>query len=628
MEAWRFVANQNSTIYGINDAGIETFTADMNRSLVREMIQNSLDAVLPEHKGPVKVEFSMFEIATSNLPDVANLSAAVKMCKNSNHDEPDAYHFFQYAESLLSQNKIRILRISDYYTKGLEGSDTCEKGTGWSRLVKESGSSNKEQNSGGSFGIGKAAAFACSDLRTVFYSSLDKKGLKSNFGVAKLVSFKDPKMGWTTGTGYYSENERFVAIPKLAEFDSSYERKTSGTDVYILGAHQGEGFKQQFIKAVLLDFLVSIYRGKLVVKIQDETIDSNTLPKYMSKLNQYEDEQIKDLVEYYDLLASKDPSIIKINLDSKKYGKKYGFKDGECTLYLKEKEGLNRKILITRKAGMRIFEQDHINGSIEFTGILIIDGVNMNEAFKKMEVPSHDAWEPGRCRHDPELYTNIYKDLRKYLRAQVKENFGKISEDTIDAFGVSDFLPDKLIAVEAKKKQKTDFTTKVRELFGKKKAPTEKKTRQIDLVSVPVKENSGTEEKKIEKKEKKETKKANTIPQGTQPGERTGYVEIPVKKRVVCGKAKAGEYSIGFVVPSNAEKGKLVFTLSGEQSDFDLPIVSAKISSGEDGIKVSRIEGNVVYLEGLKKATNAKLDFKVDYEEYCMMEVDYFANKK
>lgn len=34
MKKWRFVSNQNSTISGINDAGIETFTADMNRSLV------------------------------------------------------------------------------------------------------------------------------------------------------------------------------------------------------------------------------------------------------------------------------------------------------------------------------------------------------------------------------------------------------------------------------------------------------------------------------------------------------------------------------------------------------------------------------------------------------------------
>ena len=45
--------NQNSTIVGINDAGIETFTADMHRSLVREIIQNSLDAKNPQIDEPV-----------------------------------------------------------------------------------------------------------------------------------------------------------------------------------------------------------------------------------------------------------------------------------------------------------------------------------------------------------------------------------------------------------------------------------------------------------------------------------------------------------------------------------------------------------------------------------------------
>lgn len=61
MKKWRFLSNQNSTIVGINDAGIETFSADIQRSLIREVIQNSLDAALPNNE-PVKVEFQAFFI--------------------------------------------------------------------------------------------------------------------------------------------------------------------------------------------------------------------------------------------------------------------------------------------------------------------------------------------------------------------------------------------------------------------------------------------------------------------------------------------------------------------------------------------------------------------------------------
>ncbi|MDO4557010.1 MAG: hypothetical protein Q4B70_18015, partial [Lachnospiraceae bacterium] len=316
--------------------------------------------------------------------------------------------------------------------------------TSWSRLVNENGSSNNGQKSGGSFGIGKSAAFACSDLRTVFYSSLDTKKIKSNFGVAKLVSFKDQSMGWTTGVGYYSEDEKFVAIPDFATFTSDYIREDTGTDIYILGMHKSSDFKESFIQAVLLDFLVSLVKGKLIVKIQDEQIDKDSLPKYMAQLNPYQSEEIKALLDYYHILTSNDPTIIKIPLDSKKYGKEYGISDGECTLYLQESEGYNRKILITRSAGMRIFEQNRISGSIEFSGILMIDGMKMNETFKTMEVPSHDAWEPGRCRGEEKLYTAIFTGLKRYMKEMVRDNFGKVNSNVIDAIGASDFLPDKI----------------------------------------------------------------------------------------------------------------------------------------------------------------------------------------
>lgn len=58
MKKWRFVSNQNSTLTGINDAGIETFSANMHRSLVREILQNALDARVSGYHGSIRVEFS------------------------------------------------------------------------------------------------------------------------------------------------------------------------------------------------------------------------------------------------------------------------------------------------------------------------------------------------------------------------------------------------------------------------------------------------------------------------------------------------------------------------------------------------------------------------------------------
>ena len=650
MKKWRFLSNQNSTIVGINDAGIETFTANMNRSLVREMIQNSLDAILPDSKDPVTVDFSCFEISSTSIPDVNAFKAALSKCKSSNRNEPDAFKFFDNAERIISKPVVSVLRVSDHNTIGLEGTDTCAKGTSWSRLVKESGSSNKGQGSGGSFGIGKSAAFACSDFRTVFYSSKDSLGYKSNFGVAKLISFEESELGgWTTGVGYYSEDERFVAIPELAFFDPDYVRHDSGTDIYIIGMHKTDNFKEEFIRAVLLDFLVSLINKKLIVNIQGEIINDKKLPEYMSKLNPHDGEEIKDLLAYYRILTSSDPRIRKIVLDSNTYGKKYGFKDRECKLYLMEGEGFNRKIMITRRAGMRILEQNRISGSIEFTGVLVIEGDNMNEAFKKMEVPSHDAWEPGRCRGEEKYYNSILSDLRRYLRDVVKECFGKVNSTSMDAFGASDFLPDKRNEKEVKKLQKDEMSTRIKSLDGKTVEPSKNKARAVDIIEAEPNSaaGSGGSGKGPDPGPNPLPDPPHPVPgpgpnpgpnPGSNPdsnnkqggddsGKETNYKEVQVKKRLICKEPNKGIYILTMVVPSSASKSKLVFTISGEQSDFDLPITSAKvISSGNT--QVESITENTVFLKDLDKGDMLRMEVQVEFDEYCMMEVDYYANKK
>lgn len=635
MKKWRFVSNQNSTIVGINDAGIETFTANMHRSLVREIIQNSLDAALPDNDGPVEVEFISFDLSRDKLPDVDELQNVMKKCKDSNLNEPDAKKFFENAEEILKQPTIKVLRISDHKTSGLEGSDTCEKGTSWSRLVKESGSSNKGQSSGGSFGIGKAAAFACSDLRTVFYSSLDTKEFRSNFGVAKLVSFFDEKIGgWTTGVGYYSENTDFVAIPEMALFDEKYTRTDSGTDIYIMGMHHTSDIKKIFINAVLLDFLVSLVNGKLIVNVQGEIIDKSSLPKYIYELNPYDGEEIKDLLEYYHLLTSPDPKIKKISLDAEIYGKKFGFKNGECTLYLRENEGLNRKIMITRRAGMRILEQNRISGSIEFTGVLVIDGANMNETFKKMEVPSHDAWEPGRCRGEEKLYTDILNGLKKYLRNMVKECYGKVNSESMDAIGASDFLPDKPKDEQENILQRNNLSTRIQNILGKPVEPTKAKSKAVDIADIDSKED-GTSDDEIgigNRDDEGNGRHQGTVivnqKDGNKSGDIVGYKFIPIRKRLMCSDAATGSYVLNMVVPSTASDGKLEFTLSGEQSDFGLPINSAKILTPGVRTVIKSCNGNIIYLNNMIKGQILKLEIQVDFDNYCMMEVDYYANKK
>lgn len=293
---------------------------------------------------------------------------------------------------------------------------------------------------------------------------------------------------------------------------------------------------------------------------------------------------------------------------------------------------------------MRILEQNRISGSIEFTGVLIIEGMKMNETFKAMEVPSHDAWEPGRCRGEEKYYTNVLNDMKKYVKACVKDSFGKISSDSIDAIGASDFLPDRIEESEEPKLQKHDLSTRIKKLLGKSIEPTKKKTRTLDLTESEIENNnlggSGPGEGPGPKPgegphpgpgagiEPGADQGSNSKLNDTKKGEKVKYKEIPVKKRLMCKNFNEGKYVLSFMSPSKASNGKLEFSLSGEQSDFELPIRNAKIVSGANGTTIAQTIGNIIYLNNLLKGDQIKIEVEVDFDSYCMMEVEYYANKK
>lgn len=208
-------------------------------------------------------------------------------------------------------NQIPVLRISDFNTTGLTGSDK-EYNTPWQNLVKASGVSDKDGASGGSFGIGKSAPFACSDLRTVFYSTLDINGLKAFQGVARLVSFKKKGLfgqdtdNITTGTGYYGDTKKNSAIKDCISLDKSFSRGESGTDVFVLGFSYNPGWKDDIVRTVLEDFLISVYNRDLVAKVDDITISADSLHELMDKYR----ESAPIAYNYYQVLTSQNSDVI------------------------------------------------------------------------------------------------------------------------------------------------------------------------------------------------------------------------------------------------------------------------------------------------------------------------------
>ena len=125
-------------------------------------------------------------------------------------------------------------------------------------------------------------------MRTTFYNTIDINNIKAFQGVANIVSFyKDDilpkeKRDWTQGTGYYGNIEDNSPI-KYNMFFGDYERKTSGTDIFVIGFMKDDSWKDEIVKAVLEGYLISILRGNLVVKVDEIEISSKTLNLLIEK---------------------------------------------------------------------------------------------------------------------------------------------------------------------------------------------------------------------------------------------------------------------------------------------------------------------------------------------------------
>lgn len=297
---WSFPSNNGGDVNGIGNSGVETFQGAPLKSLAREICQNSLDASNSDK--PVEVEFMPFELDKSSFLDLDSATLMDAFQRSLEFWEiKKAKDFFNEAIDVMNGTKIPFLRVSDFNTTGLTGSDG-EYNTPWCNLTKSSGASDKAGSAGGSFGIGKFAPFACSSFRTVFYSTLDEKGKCAYQGISRITSFRNNNGEITTGVGYYGNDGNAPVFEQLF-LEPGFHRDAgqTGTDVYIAGFRKSPDWKSDIVAAVLDGFLYAVYTGKLVVHVDDIVIDAAHLSSLCEDYKEFFSENAD---KYYTILTS------------------------------------------------------------------------------------------------------------------------------------------------------------------------------------------------------------------------------------------------------------------------------------------------------------------------------------
>ena len=644
--SWFFPSNNFGTVNGIGEASIETFRGSPYRSLAREICQNSMDARLDVNK-PVIVEFSSFSISNKEISDYNSLHNAINSCLSfwTELNNKKTVDFFKKAKAIIEKSCIDVLRISDFNTKGLQGSDK-EFNTPWHNLVKSAGVSGKEGAAGGSFGIGKAAPFACSDLRTLFYATKDIDGLSAFQGIAKLVSFREKgifkdKDSITSGTGYYSSDKKNNPVRECRSIDPDYIRKEYGTDIFIIGFHKSNDWKMEIISSILDEFLFAIYNNELIVKIDETEINADNLGDII-EINK---ETAKSAYGYYQVLTDKESVIQEHEFPGL----------GTVELRILIKQGLHRKVLMCRKNGMKIFDKDRISSTIQFAGICMLKDESINEYFRDMENPQHNAWEPERHTTDSKSKAkkNV-SELYKFVKNAVIELGKNTTVDEIDAEGMGEFFSD-TEALDTNNESKNEAISSV--------------TGDIEVTVMPAyKQQTGYEESlegntqypeepndeyfykdygKTGSKDKHDDSE-NVTHNGTGFG--GGYGDNPgthgfgdnsfnkglsdyddsnsaknigtMSVRLFLSDANTYTYTLVFVPQKNSGKGYLQIDLSGEQKNVKASILSAYDMKNNISLLCKE---NKIYLNNIERNNKNKISFKIEFAEECSLEVKLYG---
>lgn len=429
MVKWSFPSRNNGQIEGFSNPGLAWFKGDPLQALAREICQNSLDAV-DDDTEPVRVEFKRELMQTMNFPGTSELLNIIRKCdafwKNSHNESID--DFTSRAIRVLKNDKIYVLRVSDFNTIGLQGAFDTDTITPWVGLVKSTGVNVKSNDiAAGSYGIGKAAAFVNSDLQTVFYRTKDLEDNIAAQGVANLMAFSDESYGdedpVRRATGFYGNPDKNIPVEKMDQLDAIYKRTAVGTDLFIPGFHWVTSGSKSWVEImtgeILENFLMSIYYGQLSVQIENEIIDKQHLSTVIAR-NQ---KSAKNAYCFNKVLVANHDDVIEEILDF------HGL--GQLRLRLLYTADMNKKILVVRKSGMRIAEIKGLPKGISYTGILELKGDNLNKFFRKMENPQHNSWDPQR--HDnPELAKEYKKEVEDWVKDTICKKLEEASgEETV-----------------------------------------------------------------------------------------------------------------------------------------------------------------------------------------------------
>lgn len=423
---------------GAIDPAQEHFTGSAAEvSVVREPGQNSGDHPSEEHEGPIRMEYELVRMATSDIPDIEGLRLHMRWVTEQTVGQQGHERMLRALEVAESQ-EISVLRISDYGTTGLTGGESVnENRSPLSALTRGAGTSSDDGTRGGSFGIGSAVGPMASELSTVLYVSLPEDDDRTVFaGYSRLAGHKDDVGEWRQADGFFTriDADDFEYLRPAPTFGSFAPRTEPGTDIFILGYRMAEQDPdlRHLLDAAVDNFMAAVMFGKLEIK---GIIDGETRWELTGvTLDTHVGDRWK-AAAFLQALRDPTPDVAEIE----------GV--GEVRLYVNVDTSLEHKLHTITMRGplMRIDTFKHHSIRVPYAAVLICPDPEGNAALRRLEPPRHDRWDPGR---DPENGQRIVGALKTFVRHSLAERVRSTLGDTVEVRGLARFLPIQSVGAE------------------------------------------------------------------------------------------------------------------------------------------------------------------------------------
>ncbi|WP_286694897.1 hypothetical protein [Spongiibacter sp. UBA1325] len=402
--------------------------AHADHAVVRETGQNTLDNRGTSAVGPIQMEFELTTMATRDIPGIEGLrehldAVAEQTVNQQGHDRMEA------AARLAKEEAIPVLRISDYNTTGLTGSEALSSsGSPLSRLTRGKGGSSDDER-GGSFGIGSAVGPMASNLCTVLYTTMPEDTRDTVLaGYTRLATHTLGKTSYRA-EGYFTklacESDFEYQRPAIRVGPFS-ERTEPGTDTYVLGYRMADSDPnlERVRDAVIDNFMAAIDRGRLVVKgITKEnewTLDADSLERFVRNR--------PEARAFYEALQDPEPAEATLR------------KVGKVRLYINVDDRLEKKLhtITMRRPLMKIDLFKHNSISAKYAAVLVCDSEEGNKYLRRLEPPQHHVWDAAR---DPVSGAAVIRDMKTFVRDSLRERITTEIGDVVEIEGLSRFLP-------------------------------------------------------------------------------------------------------------------------------------------------------------------------------------------